>query len=166
MTTFEKNSIIISQICDSIEPGKKMLQKLMYLISRRGVALDLNYSIHFFGPYSSKLDNMMRTLESYDKINIDTTRTTHIIHLGMTPIEGNLEESDQEKVDFVLKKFATKSAHELEAITTLDYVATELLKGTGKDEEIIKRVKQIKGSKFSEDYLSDSLDVLKQFNYL
>ena len=39
MTSFERNSIIISQICDMIEPGKKMLQKLMYLIDRRGVNL-------------------------------------------------------------------------------------------------------------------------------
>ena len=166
MTNFERNSIIISQICDSIEPGKKMLQKLMYLISRKGVNLELNYSIHYFGPYSAKLDNLMRTLESYEKLNIDTSGSTHIIHLGTTPIEGMLEEQDQKTVDFVLENFATKSAHELEAITTLDYVATEMLKGLGKDDDIIEKVKQIKGSKFSKEYLADSLSILKQFSYI
>ena len=90
MTSFEKNSIIIRQICDTIEPGKKMLQKLMYLISRKDVNLELNYSIHYFGPYSSKLDSTLHTLESFDKLNINTSGITHIIHLGDFPIEGIL----------------------------------------------------------------------------
>lgn len=47
MTSFERNAIIIGQICDVIEPGKKMLQKMMYLIERQGVNLELKYSIHF-----------------------------------------------------------------------------------------------------------------------
>jgi len=86
MTSFERNSIIINQICDVIEPGKKMLQKLMYLIDRRGINLELNYSIHFFGPYSSKLDELIHILESYDRLNVDTTGATHIIYKGNIPI--------------------------------------------------------------------------------
>lgn len=166
MTSFETNSIIISQICESIEPGKKMLQKLMYLIGRKGVDLDLNYSIHFFGPYSAKLDNTMHILESYDKLRIDTSGITHVIRLGDNPISGNLEEQDQEKVDFVLDHFIMKTAHELEAITTLDYVATEMFGGNGKDQQIIDKVKQIKGTKFSAEYLADGLNTLKQCQYL
>lgn len=166
MTNFETNSIIISQICKSIEPGKKMLQKLMYLIDRKGVDLDLNYSIHFFGPYSSKLDNTMHILESYDKLRIDTSGVTHIIRLGDSQISGSLDKEDQEKVDYVLDHFITKSAHELEAITTLDYVATKMLKGNGTDQEIIDKVKQIKGTKFSLEYLANGLNTLKQCNYL
>lgn len=122
MTSFERNAIIIKQICDRIEPGKKMLQKLMYLISRKGVNLELNYSIHYFGPYSSKLDNMLHTLESYDKLSIDTSRATHIIHLGTTPIDGVLQQEEQQIVDFVLGRFVEKSAHELEAITTQEII--------------------------------------------
>ena len=143
MISIEKNAIIIRQICENIEPGKKMLQKLMYLISRRGVQLDLNYSIHFFGPYSSKLENTMHMLESYEKLCINTSKATHIIHLGDIPIEGELNKDDQDKVDFVLEKFSDKSAYDLEAITTLDYAATVLLKGNGNDEDIIKKVMQI-----------------------
>ena len=98
--TVDKNAIIIGQICKDLEPGKKMLQKLMYLISRKGVDLGLNYSIHFFGPYSSKLDNAMHILESYDKLSIDTNGTTHIIRLGNSPIDGELDADDQNKVNF------------------------------------------------------------------
>lgn len=166
MTSFETSSIIISQICESIEPGKKMLQKLMYLIGRKGVELDLNYSIHFFGPYSAKLDNTMRTLESYDKLRIDTSGTTHIIHLGEVPIQGTLNVEDQAKVTFVLENFMTKSALELEAITTLDYVAVEMLDGKGSDQQIVNKVKQIKGSKFTNEFLYESLDTLKKCSYI
>lgn len=166
MTSFDMNSIIISQICNQIEPGKKMLQKLMYLIDRNGLNLDLNYSIHYFGPYSSKLDSTMHTLESYDKLNIDTSGSTHIIRLGDVAIEGTLEQPDQQKVDFVMENFSKKSAHELEAITTIDYVAAVMLKRQGSDHEIINKVKQIKGSKFSQEYLSDCLNTLKHSGYL
>lgn len=34
----------------------------MYLIERRGVYLNLNYSIHFYGPYSAALDYVAHTL--------------------------------------------------------------------------------------------------------
>ena len=166
MTSFETNSIIINQICNQVEPGKKMLQKLMYLIERGGVNLDLNYSIHYFGPYSSKLDSTMRILESYDKLNIDTTGVTHIIRLGDVPIDGTLDGPDQQKVDFVMENFSTKSAHELEAITTIDYVAVAMLKGQGSDQEIINKVQQIKGEKFSQEFLFHCLNTLKQLKYL
>lgn len=166
MTSFDMNSIIIGEICNQIEPGKKMLQKLMYLIDRSGLDLDLNYSIHYFGPYSSKLDNTMHILESYDKLNIDTSGSTHIIRPGEVAIEGDLDEQDQQKVDFVMDNFSSKSAHELEAITTIDYVATAMLKRKGSDQEVIDKVKQIKGSKFSQEYLFDCLHTLKRLQYL
>lgn len=165
MTSFERNSIIIGQICNKIEPGKKMLQKLMYLIDRQGINLELNYSIHFFGPYSSKLDETIHVLESYDKLDIDTSGATHIIRKGNLPIVGQLTESDQEKVNFVLMNFSEKSAFDLEAITTLDYVANKMLKGSS-EEDIISKVQKIKGSKFSEDRLKESFQTLKQYHYI
>lgn len=166
MTNFERNSIIIGQICDRIEPGKKMLQKLMYLIERQGVNLDLNYSIHFFGPYSSKLDEMIHTLESYDKLNIDTSGVTHIVRKGNVPIMGQLDDDNQRKINFVLEYFSNKSAFDLEAITTIDYVANKMLKGSKDEKEIISRVQKIKGNKFSTGRLTENLQILIQFHYI
>lgn len=166
MTSFECNSIIIGQICDRIEPGKKMLQKLMYLVDRQGVDLELSYSIHFFGPYSSKLDETIHILESYDKLNIDTSGVTHIIHKGKIPIEGQLNEEDQEKINLVLDRFSNKSAFDLEAITTIDYVANKMLKGSTDEAEVISKVQKIKGSKFSDAHLKESFQILKQFHYI
>lgn len=166
MTSFERNAIIIDQICDLIEPGKKMLQKLMYLIERQGVNLELNYSIHFFGPYSAKLNEMIHTLESYDKLTIDTSGVTHIIHKGSIPIEGHPSKDEQEKIDFVLGHFSNRSAFDLEAITTIDYVANKMLKGSTDEAEILSKVKKIKGSKFSDAHLAESFQILQQLHYL
>ncbi|MFR5780543.1 MAG: hypothetical protein ACLUGA_07785 [Oscillospiraceae bacterium] len=166
MTSFERNAIIIGQICDVIEPGKKMLQKMMYLIERQGVNLELKYSIHFFGPYSSKLDETIHILESNDRLVIDTSGVTHIIHKGIIPIEGHLDIEDQEKTDFVIEHFSNKSALDMEAITTLDYVANKMLGGTKDEEEIISKVKKIKGSKFSEARLTENLHILKDLHYI
>jgi len=73
---------------------------------------------------------------------------------------------DEEKVNFVLKNFIEKSAYELEAITTLDYVATFMLGEVHSDSQIIEEVKKIKGSKFKEDYLKQQLEILKKCGYV
>ena len=171
---FNKYIIIIKAICEKTEVGKKMLQKLLYLIERKGVGLDLNYSIHFFGPYSAKLDELIHLFESEDIIEIDTSGTTHKINISKN-IPKEYEESikeykllanDEEKVNFVFEYFIKKSAFELEAITTLDYVATFMLNNAQSDSQIIEEVKKIKGSKFKEDYLESQLAILKKCGYV
>ena len=41
MVNLEQCAIIIRQICDATEPGKKMVQKLFYLMERKGLQLNL-----------------------------------------------------------------------------------------------------------------------------
>lgn len=168
MNKLEKYTEITKKICDTgIHPGKKMVQKLMYLIERKDVELDLDYSIHFFGPYSSRLDEALHILQMKGILDIDTSGMTHIIHVNdPDDIPNTLEKKECAMVDFVLDKFASKTAAELEAITTLDYVATQLLKNKGTQEEIIQGVIKIKGKKFSEDYLTREIRILKEFEYI
>lgn len=105
-------------------------------------------------------------MESNDRLVIDTSGVTHIIHKGIIPIEGHLDIEDQEKTDFVIEHFSNKSALDMEAITTLDYVANKMLGGTKDEEEIISKVKKIKGSKFSEARLTENLHILKDLHYI
>lgn len=171
---FNKYITIIKRICEKTEVGKKMLQKLLYLIERKGVGLNLNYSIHFFGPYSSKLDELIHLLESEDIIEIDTGGVTHKINMSKhipeeykeTVEHYELSSADEAKVNFVLNTFIKKSAFELEAITTLDYVATFMLGEVHSDFQIIEEVKKIKGSKFKDDYLKQQLEILKKCGYV
>jgi len=80
--------------------------------------------------------------------------------------EYKLLASDEEKVNFVFQNFIKKNVFELEAITTLDYVATFMLNNAQSDSQIIEEVKKIKGSKFKEDYLEKQLAILKKCGYV
>ncbi|MDD4438872.1 MAG: hypothetical protein PHS04_12685 [Tissierellia bacterium] len=61
----------------------------------------------------------------------------------------------KEKVNFVLENFINKSAFELEAITTLDYVATFMSNKAQSNSQIIE-----------EDYLKQQLALLKKCGYV
>ncbi len=166
MDLLSKYAVIIKMICQTMTPGKKMLQKLLYLIERKGVELNLNYSMHFFGPYSAKLDGALHLLESFDAISIDTCGSTHTINVTGEIDDVELLGSEKELVLNVLAEFRGKSALELEAITTVDYVANNLLHQGANEEAIISRVIQIKGNKFSHEELTRDLKLLESKNYL
>ncbi len=160
---------VLERICRHIQPGKKAVQKLAYLIERSGVDLDLEYRIHFFGPYSAKLDNVLHLLQCNEVIEINTQKPTHIISIIDIPCYEGEKLTDEEKeiVDSVLDNFSGLSALELEGITTIDYVATSIeCTEVSSDDAIIEKVKHIKGTKFSDGQLKRYLEILKQYNFL
>lgn len=165
MNLLDKYALLIGDICADQKTGKKKLQKIMYLIERKGVQLDLRYSIHFFGPYSSKLDQVVHILENEDWLDIDTSGQTHRIIMKKEG-NGQLSKEDNILVDMVRKAFYDKSPMELEALTTIDYVATTLLHGNATRADVIKQVKIIKGKKFSSQELEKEYDVLIEQGYL
>ena len=165
MNMLKKYAFLIGDICKDHQTGKKKLQKLMYLIERKGVQLDLRYSIHFFGPYSSKLDHIIHILENEDWLDVDTSGQTHRIIMKKEE-NGQLSKEDNILVDEVREAFYDKSPMELEALTTIDYVATTLLHGTATRDDVIKQVKIIKGKKFSSQELEKEYDVLIEQGYL
>lgn len=165
MNLLKKYAILIGDICADRETGKKKLQKLMYLIERKGVQLDLRYSIHFFGPYSSKLDHAIHILENEGRLDIDTSGKTHRIIMKKQE-RRRLSKEDDVLVDEVRKVFYNKTPMELEAITTIDYVAVTLLHGEARREDVIEQVKVIKGEKFSSQDLEKGYDVLIEQGYI
>ncbi len=150
-------------------PGKKTVQKLMYLVERKGANLGLNYRIHFFGPYSPKLEDVLNILNNQGVINIDTSGMTHTINIKNESKNGSGSLSIEEEgiVASVIDSFGKKSPRDLEGITTLDFVACLLKKKEIEDEKaIIKEVNRIKGDKFSNQQLKEYLIILKKTGYL
>ena len=171
MKMLEKYAFLIGDICKDHQIGKKKLQKLMYLIERKGVQLDLRYSIHFFGPYSARLDHVIHILENEEWLDIDTSGQTHWIIMkesASTQIEEKsaLAEEESALVDMVRRAFYDRTPMELEALTTIDYVANTLLSGKAVREAVIKQVQVIKGKKFSREYLEKEYDILIEQGYL
>jgi len=160
---------VLTIIGAECNPGKKMVQKLLYLMERKGLELGLDYRIHFFGPYSSILDNYLHALQNSEIIDIDTSGYTHTISVVDANIceREALSSEEKEIVRNVIDNFANKTALDLEAITTLDYVAMSMDRSDELDKqtkhEIIEGVRNIKGSKFSESQLNEYLEILKQF---
>lgn len=168
MFSMKKYVEVLERICEQNEPGKKSVQKLAYLIERKGVNLDLEYTIHFFGPYSSKLDNVLHLLQCDEAIDINTIERTHTISIiDTSSYEGEqLSQEEKEKVDFILNNFKRRSALELEGITTIDYVAKSLGLRNGDNDKIIEEVKRIKGTKFNDEQLQEYLGVLREYEFV
>lgn len=158
---------VLYYICQRQRPGKKMVQKLMYLIERRGVNLGLNYSIHFYGPYSASLDDTLHILEAQRMINISVEHLTHVI----TMVDGNscpqiLNDEEKRIVSEVLDCFGERTAADLEAYTTLDYVAHTMRKDQGSKEQIIQDVLKIKSKKFTYEELKEKYETMKELKYI
>lgn len=163
MNNKDKIAKLFEILCDKFDGaplGKKATQKMFYFFERKGIDLNLRYCIHYFGPYSSKLDNAMHLLESEDYISIDTSGITHIISIGESKLETSPLSNEDEKIaEDVLESFAHKSALELEALTTMDYIANTILESSDK-KEIINQFKSIKGSKFNDNFIESTYQEL------
>jgi len=153
-------------------PGKKALQKLVYLIGRRGVRPDFHYSIHYYGPYSSKLDDTVHSLQLQGIVEIVPDGMNHRVRLIEELQEfiedPHLSEKESQEIEYVLRNFGTLTPYDLEVITTADFVAGELGKILKPltEEAIVEGVKKIKGDKFPDQNIRDALAVLKQHGYV
>lgn len=170
MDKLDKLVPIINKIAEYQNPGKKTLQKLVYLIEKQGVNLGYDFSIHYYGPYSSELDYAIYSLQMQGIIDIVPDGMTHRIHttdLYDTTGDTYLTVNDMKKVADVLDSFANMSAFELEIITTTDYVAREIcLSGNMcNNENIIDGVKRIKGDKFTIEKINKAITILCENGY-
>lgn len=144
--------------CFRQESGPKMF----YFFEREGIDLNLRYGIHFYGPYSSKLDDEMYVLESEGYISINTDGATHIISRGNRIVEREaLSVREEEIVKYVMQIFGQKSPLDLEALSTMDYIANTILCPGASDDEIINKFKQIKGTKFTQSVTENTLKELR-----
>jgi uncharacterized protein YwgA len=165
---------IINKIAEYQHPGKKMLQKLIYLIQRKGFDIGFDYGIHYYGPYCSGLDFAIHSLEMQGAIEIiqdGMTQRVHTSDISETIIRENkaekLSSQQIETINNVVEKFAELTAWQLEVITTTDYVANELRNsGKGYDNEsVLVGVKTIKGDKFSNDQIKWALSLLDDMGF-
>lgn len=170
MENTNKCAALFKLLCEDYngsELGKKASQKLFYFFERYGITLNLRYGIHYYGPYSARLDDAMDELECEGYIRIDTSKTTHVISAGMREIsEECLTESERKIAEDVLRQFGHKSPMELEALTTMDYIANSMLPSPSEKQKIIAKFKEIKGTKFRDDVIEKSFGELSSLNLI
>lgn len=172
MENVERTALLFQMLCEKYDGanalGKKAAQKMFYFFERFGVDLNLRYGIHFYGPYSAKLDDQMYELECEGYISINTNGPTHIISCGKNhiPKRNVLSNEEKKSVEYVMQVFEHKSPSELEALSTMDYIANSILSSGASDERIIEKFKQIKGTKFEYSQIIQTLKELKQLKLI
>lgn len=145
------------------KPGKKTLQKMVFLIEQKGIDLGYEYGLHFYGPYSSDLDASAIALSNDGIVEFDYSGLSHLMsvnedHFVIEP--EKLSENQIEIIKDLIQRFKGQNPSELELLTTAIY-AYEHIDNKSED-ETINGVKKIKGSKFSDDAIKKAL---KHFEY-
>ncbi len=158
--------LLFKKVCDGYTGtrlGKKATQKMFYFLERYGIDENLRYGIHYYGPYSSRLSDMIDELEDNGDISVDDHGSTHIIRWRGTE-DINYLFSDEEliKIETVIQRYGSKSPLELEALSTLDYIGHTIFKDEGSKEEILNKFMNIKGEKFSKDSVERYYDELQR----
>lgn len=137
---------------------------MFYFFERKGIDLNLRYGIHYYGPYSAKLDNTLHILESEDYIDINTSSSTHVISMKEGVSVDALSEAQKQIAVTVIKEFAHKTPLELEALATMDFVSNTMKCST--KEQIVNTFREIKGNKFSESIIEESYRNLQEFGLI
>ncbi len=152
---------IISELSKVAEaPCKKKLQKIIYLIEERNVDLGFQYKIHIYGPYSADLDYTICELKAGSSLDIEYTKTGHILKC-LTEIP---EETIPKGAEEVINTFGKNSPSELELITTTLFAQRHI--ENKEDQSIIRAVLKIKGKKFSEEKVEAALQLLKETRFI
>ena len=132
------------------KPGKKTLQKMIYLAKAEGLDLGFDYGIHFYGPFSAALDSEVTFLVADNIVNIEYRGYSHLLGIDdlSCDIKSNIGQENEKKLEDVIKKYESKNPSELELLTTAHYVQKKL---QGHDlQSIVSGVQKIKGTKYND----------------
>ncbi|MCL2135078.1 MAG: hypothetical protein FWH37_05945 [Candidatus Bathyarchaeota archaeon] len=142
-----------------VAPCKKKVQKIIYLIQESGEDLGFDYSIHFYGPYSEKLDSEIRYLYNRGDLNMDFTPRGHKLSVDNSLATPPVSSTTQE----IIAYFRLKSPSDLELLATVLYIKRAI--PNANDKNILNNVLRIKGEKYSEIEINNSIKELKNRHY-
>lgn len=163
----EVMQIVSQNYSNADKLGKKVVQKMFYFFERSGVQLNLRYGIHYYGPYSSRLDNYLHILENMDYIKIDISGKTHKISSGDVKVsEEILTKSEKDTIEAVIKNLSSKTPLQMEALATMDYVSHFIFFDQACESEIKDKFREIKGTKFNESEISEAYKTLKKLKLI
>ena len=140
-------------------PGKKTLQKLIFLIEQTGINLQFDYGLHFYGPYSATLDAAVTTLNTEGILNFDYSGYSHRMAIDEKKYDvspDNLSDEQIKKIDEIIIHFKERSPSDLELLTTAIYAFNNLAVKTQAD--VINGVQKIKGTKYSQNEILEALN--------
>ena len=161
MVNVMKNNVlyVLKKIKEETQeaPCKKTAQKIIYLLENTDGRLGFNYGIHFYGPYSSQLNQEIIICQWEGLLNINQENSLHKLDVVY---KNNIELCDninQEVVDKIIEQYAKWLPSKLELLTTTLYVMKNI---TIEDKEVVKGVRNIKGEKYTPNDINDAIKEL------
>ena len=139
-------------------PGKKQLQKMVYLIQAKGIDLGYEYDIHFYGPYSDDLSHDLLSLCVNGFVDFRMKGQTHEIVPLEESVEMSISSEEETLVDSLIREYKNESPSGLELITTTHFVAVNI---GSSDNDIVSGVKRIKGEKYPNERIKAVIDDLR-----
>lgn len=160
---------IINEISSitSHPPVKKALQKTVFLLETKGIGLGFDYILHFYGPYCAELDHETARLSADGIVDFVYSKYGHKMKVSpkyLAAVETSLSEDSLRLVRDVIGRYKEKTASDLELLTTAIYAYEHTDANTR--EEVIEKVKTIKGEKYSDQEIQWALGEFSYFDII
>ncbi|GHU99596.1 hypothetical protein FACS1894211_05270 [Clostridia bacterium] len=140
-------------------PCKKKVQKIVYLIENSDGHLGYKYGIHLYGPYSAALDQEITRLLWNEQLEIISPNgMSHTLNRKDKTEFSLSDHNKKTSIDKIIQKYAKQTPSELELLTTTLYVMQNI---SIQEFDILKWVKEIKGTKYSDKEIQDAAKKLK-----
>ena len=146
-------------------PGKKELQKIIYLLQKRGVPQEYSYRFYFYGPYSDKLDEDIQCLAIRGDLEIEYG-DTHLIKASDLDQKDRPDEETLRIINTTLSELQLISPKNLELMATIIYLIDNDYFDDLTEDKIVAGVCQIKPGKYSEDTIKQYYDLLVKNQYV
>jgi len=114
--------------------GRTRLQKMVFLAGKeKEVPFSYNFSLYYYGPYSSDLQDAVDTLVANELVKEETYPTyggeegysytlTPLGESVLSQIEGEIEKGDEKSIAEVVSKYATTPLRDLLSYVYTNYV--------------------------------------------
>ncbi len=133
-------AVLVRLDSKGVHPGKKKLQKLIYLLNASGFSSGYWFGIHLYGPYSADLSQDVTMMIQDGELEISPEGMTGELRVTKDFRRDGLPEMDSSACK-LLDQFSKLSAYELELISTLHFLHTENGLSTGDLEVALSNLK-------------------------
>ena len=146
---------VIRRITDlAPDPGKTSVQKIVYFLqSGLEVPLEYRFKMHYYGPYSEKLDGNLSLANAMGivVIGLDSARYGYHIKPGEYPVEDVESSLPWRKIDETIRTLGELELWKLELLATIHFIQS--IRSQWDRRKVISTIHRLK-PKFSEERIN------------
>lgn len=149
--------------------GRTILQKLCYFAKASGVPLPFRFEIYHYGPFSPEVFEVAEGLtidEVVTDSSVDPGQSDYQLGPNCDLLLNTFAEDTKQygaELDSVAEAFSLLRPSGMELVSTIHYIHNSFRrwnKRVASKEEVVRKVHEIKGSKFDSNFVGGTYDVL------